>query len=187
MLGADHVWLTFSDEQYEAEHDAETVYAGLEPWIAMAGAVLIPGYPLKNPDHAWLHELLVTRVPAIKLGLYVEQPYATDVLTEGSLRSLRPYLNTARLAARTGVGSRPAARLPRTLGAGDGSGLAWRARRSDRRSRAVKAQAIRAYRSQYGTLGPRLAPRIAVYEAIAGGEWIAARPVAWAAWTEAVR
>ncbi len=77
ILGAQPVWLPYGDADYERHGtDAEIAVAVAEA-VTGAGAVLLPGYPLRHSDHAWLARLLARElVQSAHVGLYVEEPYA---------------------------------------------------------------------------------------------------------------
>lgn len=77
VMGAEPVWLPFRDEQY-AGRDDDALREALEPLLAGADALLTPGFPLVHRDHERLTRL-VLGVPGLpgRVGLYVEQPYAT--------------------------------------------------------------------------------------------------------------
>jgi hypothetical protein len=70
------MWLPFGSSDYERHGDAADVWGAISPTTADADLVLVPGFPLVHPDHAWLNAMLVERLPADRLGRYAEQPYA---------------------------------------------------------------------------------------------------------------
>ena len=76
LLGAHPVWLSYGDAVYErGGTDAEVAAAVLHA-VDGADAVVVPGWPLRHPDHAWLAPLLVRELGSIRrVGLYLEQPY----------------------------------------------------------------------------------------------------------------
>lgn len=157
LLGARPLWLPFGDAQYAGERVASDVWGRIAEAVTGAELVLVPGFPLAHPDHAWLANLLVAnRLPVSRTGLYVEQPYAYWVRGEyphlGLASALEPLLETAPEWRRAG-------RLP---------------------LRAVlqKRRAIHAYRSQLPLLGltqrhGRVLTRILAFEMRHGGEAIA--------------
>lgn len=157
LLGARPLWLPFSDAQYAGERVASEVWGCIAEAVAGAELVLVPGFPLTHPDHAWLANLLMTnRLPVSRTGLFVEQPYAYWVRGEyphfGLASALEPFLAAAPEWRRAG-------RFP---------------------SRAVlqKRRAIHAYKSQLPLLGltqrrGRLLTRILASEIRHGGEAIA--------------
>jgi len=76
-IGATPLWLEHADSQYTQTRDGTLIWEEVAASCAEADTVLVPGYPLAHPDHAYLAELLLRRgAPAPRLGLYVEQPYA---------------------------------------------------------------------------------------------------------------
>ena len=85
ILGARAVWLPFADSSYGRTYDAREVWAAVAEVVDGAD-VLLPGFPLTHPDHAWLTSVLLERpLPAGRVGCYVEQPYALW-LSRGRLR-----------------------------------------------------------------------------------------------------
>ena len=77
-LRAESSWLSFSEADYREALDADSIWSAVTGAVAAAGPedVLLPGFPLTNPDHAWVTELLIDRgLPCSRLGLYAEQPY----------------------------------------------------------------------------------------------------------------
>ena len=144
LVGARPVWLPFSDEQYarggsEAEIRAAVVEA------AGDAQVLVPGFPLLHPDHAWLRRLLEDAFPAERVFLYTEQPYAA-AWTE------RPGID--------GVHDREGLPPP----------SAWRHLRAGLGDQLRKRRACRAYRSQLPLLGDGAVSSIFRYELRVGGE-----------------
>ena len=76
ILGADHAWLPFSEGPYVENRSADDVWAAAAELLQDVRSVLIPGFPLTNPDHAWLSKVLLERgLPGRRVGLYAEQPY----------------------------------------------------------------------------------------------------------------
>jgi LmbE family N-acetylglucosaminyl deacetylase len=76
LVGARPVWLPYCDEQYPRGGTDEAIRADVVAAVGSA-AVLIPGHPLKHPDHEWLRRLLDGAFDPAHLGVYLEQPYAT--------------------------------------------------------------------------------------------------------------
>jgi LmbE family N-acetylglucosaminyl deacetylase len=174
-LGAEPVWLPFGDMEYpRGATDDEVAEAA---WKAVSGCdlVLLPGWPLLQPDHAWLHDLLLAHRPeGTRIGLYVEQPYAAlrllgrggrtwsgGITASGSLR------NAALLGARAPGRCRPPA-------GPDGGG--WEARRAGSAARKAKWRAVRRYTSQVAGFGPLVLERIRLYEWGCGGEQVSVEP-----------
>jgi LmbE family N-acetylglucosaminyl deacetylase len=153
ILGADPVWLPYGDEQYDRGATDDEVWAAMQPGLEEADTVLIPGFPLHHPDHAWLARLaLARRAHGWRLGLYVEQPYALPAgppRIVGALEGLVPHPPTWSSIAGT-----------------------W----SDRR---VKRRTFRSYHSQLDQMGSSyrvtwrdLEGRIRTYERRRGGETV---------------
>lgn len=175
-LGAIPVWLPFGDAQYQLGRSQDDVWAAVAPVLEGATAVLVPGFPLVPPDHAWIARLILARSIS-RIGLYVEQPYAAFRLVgrgrrryTAQLSQLASLANLAALAART--------RRARALAAPDDEpdltvGSAWSALGPDRRARRRKRDALREYSSQLPALGRLTIGRIALYEHAFGGEGIA--------------
>jgi LmbE family N-acetylglucosaminyl deacetylase len=150
-VGAEPVWLSYPDAQYERGADDDRIWAELLEAVGEARTVLSPGFPLQHADHAWLGSLaLARRDPAWRFGLYVEQPYA--------IGSGRPRDHDGRL------GFDPMfAWVPASIGA-----------------RRAKRRALLSYRSQHEQLAEvvsgtwsDLQRRIASMERERGGEGIA--------------
>jgi LmbE family N-acetylglucosaminyl deacetylase len=77
ILGAKSVWLPFRGIQYDRERDSRRILAALEPHVNGVDLLLLPGYPLAHPDHAWVTEALFSKASeGLHVGFYVEQPYA---------------------------------------------------------------------------------------------------------------
>ena len=78
LVGATPVWLPFVDCQYTQDNSA--VLDAMAPFLSRADGLLVPGFPLENPDHHWLHEQLLERLAELPpVSLYCEQPYAEQV------------------------------------------------------------------------------------------------------------
>jgi LmbE family N-acetylglucosaminyl deacetylase len=137
FLGARPVWLPFPDAQYGVTPDEDAVWAALEPHLR-GDVLLLPGFPLKHPDHAWLTGLVLDHVPADwRVGFYLERPYA------------RPrQLDRGRGAVQARLG-RP---------------LRWLRLRATREDLRTKGRACRAYRSQFGLVGASLPTHVAFPE-----------------------
>jgi LmbE family N-acetylglucosaminyl deacetylase len=86
LVGAEPYWLSFRGGGYTPDKDADAIFAAVAEKISGADAVLVPGFPLRNDDHAWLAGLFSERPPrSTRLGCYVEQPYAYAVRKERPL------------------------------------------------------------------------------------------------------
>lgn len=148
-IGAQPLWLPFG--YGGAPVDGSELAAQLGEAIRGAETVLIPGWPLKNPEHASLALLALRLLEGRQgVGVYVEQPYVW----------WRAYT--------------PPGVLPLLAGAGVET-ITWTAVRATRAARRAKRSALDAYRSQLKLLrgGARSLPlqwRIDFYERRAGGE-----------------
>ena len=124
IVGAVVDWLPYGYGGYERGATDDDVWRAVSDACGEADTVLLPGFPLKHPDHVWLTELLLRRgLPPARVGLYVEQPYAF------------------KQRLRTG----PALREPLTQILED---VDWRGIPVPAGKRVVKWKAVRAYRSQ---------------------------------------
>jgi LmbE family N-acetylglucosaminyl deacetylase len=85
LVGAEPHWLPFRGGGYTPHKDADEIYSAVAEHVSGADAVLVPGFPLRNDDHAWLAGLFHERPLSARLGRYVEQPYAYAVRKEQSL------------------------------------------------------------------------------------------------------
>ena len=152
ILGAKPQWLPYGDEQYDRHGGEKEIHSAVSAIVAGADSVLIPGFPLANPDHAWLSELLIRRgLPCGRLGLYVEQPYTftrrwvpdTTVMTP-----LQPLLKPP---------------------------VGWTSLPTEEADRRAKFTAMRAYRSQLRQLSMSniALRRLLRYEVACQGEAIA--------------
>jgi len=174
-LGADPVWFPYGDMEHPrgAQDDAIAEAA----WSAVSGCdiVLLPGWPLLQTDHAWLHELLLAHRPeGVRVGLYVEQPYAALRLLgrggrtwSGDITTGRSLLNSAFLAGRAPGRCRPRARP---------AGPAWESGRDGSEARKAKWRAVHRYASQVRGFGPLVLERIRLYEWGCGGEQVSIEP-----------
>jgi LmbE family N-acetylglucosaminyl deacetylase len=152
ILGATPAWLGYNDEQYERGADDATIRSAMVEALRGAGAVLIPGYPLTHPDHAWLAQLaLAHELPCARVGLYVEQPYT--------------WLTTG---APVGVAEPIADLVP--------AELRWERKRHRTRDNVAKLRACLAYRSQLPLLGRRRILRAIASDLKRGGEAVAWLP-----------
>lgn len=150
MVGAEPVWLPFTNGVYGLPDD-EAVWNALRPHLAWADTVLVPGCPLRHPDHRWLASLLFDSMPqALNVGFYLEQPYAArHRVDEFSFPDIGADL--------------PGTLLPSVVSYG-------------RDHAAIKRKAARSYNSQLKPLGrrfPFVITRLLRYESARGGETIA--------------
>lgn len=77
ILGATPRWLPFGSVDYERHGGEDDVRGAVAAAAEGADALLVPGFPLSHPDHAWLARVLVGgRYRCRRLGLYAEEPYA---------------------------------------------------------------------------------------------------------------
>ena len=76
-LGVTPRWLPFGSVDYERHGTEGEVREAVLEVVGGAAEVLLPGFPLSQPDHVWLARLLdgLDREPT-RVGRYVEQPYA---------------------------------------------------------------------------------------------------------------
>lgn len=144
ILGAVPVWLPFEDEYGRPSGD-DDVWAAIERAVGGAETVLVPGFPLDHEDHLRVARLAMTNeLPAGRIGLYVEQPYAAV------------------------LGDMPA--VPAWLAPLVGPEARWQALGVGSRARLRKARAWRAYRSQFRHFGYRSLVNVLRYESRHGGE-----------------
>jgi LmbE family N-acetylglucosaminyl deacetylase len=153
LVGAHPVWLPFSDLQYGRGGSDEAIRAAVTAVVGTA-TVLLPGFPLMNPDHLWLNRLLREAFPPERTGFYAEQPYS-------ALWSERPGDD---------LGAASFEHIPPPA--------SWQPLRAGLRDQRRKAAACRAYETQLPLLGP-VVGTIFRYEMRLGGEslsWASARP-----------
>jgi LmbE family N-acetylglucosaminyl deacetylase len=85
IVGAEPRWLAHGDESYGRAADDDAVWSEVRDAVDGAALLLVPGFPLRQADHAWLTQLVVRRraelAPA--LGFYAEQPYARVAFARG--------------------------------------------------------------------------------------------------------
>jgi LmbE family N-acetylglucosaminyl deacetylase len=161
LLGATPRWLPFSDASYEQKVEDGELWEAVAEAVQDAETVLVPGYPLTHVDHLRLARIVLERdLPVGRVGLYVEQPYAKR---RGGRRAWR----------------RPS--VPEELRKLVNPPPSWNVLAAAQRDRRAKRRAALAYRSQiplFGrgqreALGRLLIRRVALYEAIRGGEAVA--------------
>lgn len=157
ILGATPSWLTFRDAAYPEQAADATVCHAVAAAGAQADVVLAPGFPLIHPDHRRLADLVLEARCGwrARVGLYVEQPYAKWQSRRRPWRM--PF-------------------VPEDLGLAVEGG--WTRLESTRGARRLKRRAALAYESQLplfgrggnAALGRLLVRRVALYEALRGGE-----------------
>jgi len=151
VVGAAHEWLPFMNGVYQLP-ETDDVWAALEPHLAWADFALLPGCPLRHPDHHLVTSLVLERATSQpQLGFYLEEPYAVRQGIAGfSLPEGDEFATVGTLA--------PSA-LPYS-----------------REIRTVKAKACRSYASQLRPLSrryPFVIRRLLSYESARGGETVA--------------
>ncbi len=135
VLGTDAVCLPYSDSAYVAARDPDAIWGSLQPHLADAEAVVMPGWPLAHPDHEFTTKLALDRLDGnVPVLFYAEQPYST-----------RPRYLAAYLAGRT----------PAPLEHVVGSGLVWNTIHLDATMRATKSQAVSCYGGELKAIGAR--------------------------------
>jgi LmbE family N-acetylglucosaminyl deacetylase len=77
VLGAEPIWLPFGSVDYDRHGGEADVVTAVAQAVDGADLVLVPGWPLTHPDHAWLGGLLREALPWEQVALYAEQPYAS--------------------------------------------------------------------------------------------------------------
>jgi LmbE family N-acetylglucosaminyl deacetylase len=133
VLGAKPCWLNFGAEPYERRGSDDDIWAAVQAATEGADLVLVPGYPLLHPDHAYLSELLLRKgLPGRRTVLYAEQPYAYT-------HNMAP------------TGAAVAAPVKAVVGAP----ITWTRVRTERTHRQAKLKAVRCYRTQLRHLGLR--------------------------------
>jgi len=156
LVGAEPSWLPFRGSGYTKERDTDAILAAVQSAVTGADVVLVPGFPLTNPDHAWVAELLTGRqLPSGRLGLYAEQPY--------------------RYRAR---GEKPRLEVPASARHGLSGAVEWTKTRAGIADHRLKRRAILAYASQMPLLGfaarrHRKLDLMLIHEAFHGGEALA--------------
>jgi LmbE family N-acetylglucosaminyl deacetylase len=186
LLGADPIWLPFADSDHCAKASRDTVKSALKVAIGDAAIVLVPGFPLVHPDHAWVAEIAVeeTVIGRRELALYREQPYAADIASAGNPNSpdRQSIIHRAGdFLAVAALGQARMNRIPSVMEGRLGSLVerpCWNVSELTIRDWYLKHRAIGAYRSQLRTLRPFLRTRISICEVGARGEqigWTAVR------------
>lgn len=157
IVGALPVWLPFGDLTYGRQASDDEIWAAVVGAVEGVELVLVPGFPLAHPDHAWLAALALARRASLPpCALYEEQPYAYHA---GFPAPAEPPPEIR-------------ARLP--------GPLIWQGLRTRSRHRRAKRRAMRAYGSQLRGLSTErsLAWRITSAERRHRGERVAQLPPA---------
>jgi LmbE family N-acetylglucosaminyl deacetylase len=80
LVGAQPHWLSFRGGGYTPDKDEDAIATAIAQHVMQTDALLLPGFPLGNPDHAWLADLVERQPPAaLRIGRYAEQPYSYAV------------------------------------------------------------------------------------------------------------
>jgi LmbE family N-acetylglucosaminyl deacetylase len=83
LVGAEPRWLPFRGGGYTPHKDENAIIAAIAERVAEADTLLVPGFPLRNEDHAWLADLFDRRTLSVsRTGWYAEQPYSYAVRKE---------------------------------------------------------------------------------------------------------
>jgi LmbE family N-acetylglucosaminyl deacetylase len=178
ILGALPIWLPFGDETYGRGATDAVVWRALSPAIGGADAILVPGFPLSHPDHAWLTQLILSRREQMdaSLALYAEQPYAAGTLLHevGQERPQASAFGLVRDVARFAFRLRRVRLPPAPKWSDAPLDVEWGVVRPDRADWRAKRRAIRCYKSQVRPIGLVSMWGATLYEHACGGE-----PVAW--------
>lgn len=163
VLGATPVWLPFPDSDERRAGDDRAIAEAIAGEAAAADTVLVPGYPLTHDVHRRLTGLLLGggTLTGVRAALYIEQPYATWHGLSRSSWSVSKWRRSLRAEASsslTDLIARPPVWIPAGRRAAD-----W----------AIKRRALARYVSQLPRLRRRPLLRIALYEALRGGEAVA--------------
>lgn len=156
IIGAQPLWLPFSDWPYVDGRDERAIFSAVASALREEDTVLLPGSPLLHPDHRSVCECILRgELPCRSVGLYVEQPYRYRVRRSRQ----EPALARRPLEA---LGTRPE----------------WQALPVDRSARRRKRRAVQAYRSQLPLLGLEVGYGLRLrlmlrHEARRGGELVA--------------
>lgn len=169
LLGAEPVWLPF-DARYP-----DGVEAALLAAVAEAAVVLVPAAPCSHGGHVHATRIILeAKPPGVRIGLYVDEPYAMwRLLGEerevGSRGRNAISLALRRSATATFVQPRLAPALAELVT----EDLDWRAVPPTIRDVVAKQRSIFAYTSQMRVFSPAMPVGIALYEWQWGGEGVA--------------
>lgn len=186
ILGAQTQWLSFADSSHAPTAEPDEIRRAIAEALCGAATVLAPGYPLTHPDHAMVSALTAEACSAAdsRLGLYVEQPYASRALLGvdrsddrlgGRIQEARRLIRFAASGWRRKEGVYPSV-SPLLEGMEVGG---WMHLTVDLAAWIAKHRAISAYRSQ---IRPSFHARVVLGEIGAGGEY-----VRWATRSERLR
>ncbi len=76
VVGAEPVWLGHSEADYAEARDEVAIRQDVCEAARGTAALLVPGFPLSNPDHALVTCVLAHGERQVeKIGFYAEQPY----------------------------------------------------------------------------------------------------------------
>ncbi|CAA9465199.1 MAG: hypothetical protein AVDCRST_MAG38-774 [uncultured Solirubrobacteraceae bacterium] len=155
LVGARALWLPFADDANETPAADDEIVEALVERLDGYDSVLLPGFPLRHPDHRRVSRLALQALsPGAYVGLYVEQPYASwRVLSHMAITKQAP----------------PAVDLEEIGLTVDPAGP-WLASRCSPSDWAAKAAASGAYVSQMSVLRRAPRARILAYELLRGGE-----------------
>jgi LmbE family N-acetylglucosaminyl deacetylase len=176
VLGVEPAWLPFGDEQYGHGADDGAIWAGVRAATGGARTVLLPGFPLTNPDHEWLTSLVLDRTDGSpRVGFYREQPYALSHLMGRRRhgRTKTPARGVLDLGVFALTGRAPHDRGRRAHPWPAQPAVEWVACPLTVAQWRAKQAALRQYASQLGELGALFRPRLALYELGARGEAVA--------------
>ena len=136
LAGAETRWLPFDDSGYIAIRDPDAIWSAMGDVLESAEDVLIPGFPLTQPDHRWVAGFVLERLTTVTPTLYAELPYAT-------------YPSNV---ARRLVRSRTSPHLEYLL---RGQRPSWRQIPMTSRDRRAKALSVSSYSEELAALGFR--------------------------------
>ena len=114
LVGAEPTWLPFRGGGYTKERNPDQIWEAATAVVAHADSVVVPGFPLTNPDHAWVSDLFTKRLSTARLGLYAEQPYRYRSGENGPHPSHLPHSTIERQSH----GRAPGQVLPATASSG---------------------------------------------------------------------
>jgi LmbE family N-acetylglucosaminyl deacetylase len=146
VIGARPIWLSFGSVDYERHGTEDEMRRAVAAAVDGAGVVLLPGFPLSHPDHAWLVRELATALGGRATALYAEQPYTRRA---GADPTIPDWVADA-------YGERRFERVP-----------------AGPRDRLAKWRGIRCYRSQLPLLGMHRSPSRGPLGSAFAPEWVA--------------